>query len=828
VPLKQKVGSFRLVVFSILIIALAQHPVPGRDSSDQELPATVLAAKRSAASARCYAALGPLLEKGDGRLTQELKTAYLVWAENAVLEELGNQVVPNACLVEVHADDMLRNAMFGAVFPPDPSILQNYARLRSEMGVGFTEKYRSLVIATAVAKRTKGVVNGQAAGRKDFGRNYQSGFWVSESLQSIRSEAEKELVSGLAEYMKANSVAALELYQNPARQQELAAFLKQRNIAPSLVAQLKKGVQFGEWLKNAMVLLGQRPSAREASPDTITWLRYLVSIYEASPSSTPTLDKKQMSWPLFPINQAPWPLLMPLSRPVPLDEAGYVWETFQGKHGSDRYHTYGPFREEPDAMPYELRPSKWFWDAWPDRIVHGGTCVPLSKGTMDLYSSLGIPAVWAGQPGHANLISFRLDGGNWSTHIEQAFAGGPDVTFAQWYFNEDPGMGLRFRQLYNWAGAEYHLGLALGMKSGLQSYMDTRIAANIFRALPAGKRSTLGVKLLRSALETNQFNPEVWYRLATQMPDATAGMALAQMVSQHEPGGRDYWRTVEEFVTRYAVFDHPIPDRQEDMMQVYEFLQKVPGIRAGDLVTYAATYDHVLLEKGNAADQLVRGEHYRDGIGLLKSEAKAKEFFAKSASQGNEAAASALKKLSTTVPANLITITASSQYSSQQAVRHLVDGSGMWGDEHDNNGSANTMWHSVEKPALKSPSKGLDPSPAWVRFEFKQPQRLSAILIWNHNQANLTKRGFKRTRIYGSSDGVTWFPMTSPTTIQLAKAEGKARAKAVTIPNAAMDRTIQSVIIAAEAVDGNYGTDCFGLSAVRFVIQSGSAETNLP
>ena len=51
------------------------------------------------------------------------------------------------------------------------------------------------------------------------------------------------------------------------------------------------------------------------------------------------------------------------------------------------------------------------------------------------------------------------------------------------------------------------------------------------------------------------------------------------------------------------------------------------------------------------------------------------------------------------VAANLITVTASSENGPPQAVRHLVDGSGMQGGVHDNNGSSQTMWHTTNRPA---------------------------------------------------------------------------------------------------------------------------------
>jgi hypothetical protein len=62
-------------------------------------------------------------------------------------------------------------------------------------------------------------------------------------------------------------------------------------------------------------------------------------------------------------------------------------------------------------------------------------------------------------------------------------------------------------------------------------------------------------------------------------------------------------------------------------------------------------------------------------------------------------------------------------------VRHLVEGSGMQGGVHDNNSSAQTMWHSVQRPARTSATANLPASPAWVRFDFAPPQRFDSIHI---------------------------------------------------------------------------------------------------
>jgi hypothetical protein len=537
-------------------------------------------------SGSLYATIEPLLQKNDGQLMPELRTAYLDWATNMVMMQLRqlNQTVPEDCLAEVWADPDLRTAVYCAVFPPDPSILQNYAHLRAELGTAFVEKYRSLAIAVAVAGRIQ-----NAETNEDL-EVVPAGLSKDSALKPVKTAEERSFIVGIADFMKKNQVSALELYQDKTLQEQLAAFLRERNAAPSLIGEIKQSVPFGEKLKHAMIQLGQRPATRESPPDTVTWLRYLASIYEATPSSTPVLKGTPMSWPLFPIAKAPWPLLMPLAHPVPLGEARYIWDRFRDADSPDRFHTYGPFRSPAKAMPYELQPSQWFWSAWPDQIYHGGECIPISEATVELYSSLGKPAGYAGQPGHANLISYEFVNGSWRAEIEQAFAGGPDVTYAKWYFYDKRGANLRFRKLYNWAGAEYPLGLALGMNDSLQSYMDTRMVANIYNALPPEEQRTNGKRLLEGGLQASPFNPDIWYRLAQLMPDAVHGMGLVQTVMNEPPDDTGYWKTVEEFVARYSILNQNAPQTEPELTQICTFLKTVPGIKLKDIESYSAKF----------------------------------------------------------------------------------------------------------------------------------------------------------------------------------------------------------------------------------------------
>ncbi|HTV41263.1 MAG TPA: hypothetical protein VMF08_11850 [Candidatus Sulfotelmatobacter sp.] len=501
---------------------------------------------------------------------------------------------------EVVSNATSRDAIFAAIYPPDATILENYARLRSELGHDFVDRYRALVVGVAVADR---------------------GGWLIDSTPAPprpgRAEVQEvPLVKAIADFMAKNSVSALSLYTDSGQQSLLIQTLSSGGFDSQQVKSVRNRDHLFSLLERAMIQLGQRPATRQPNPTTADWLRHLASIYEATPTSTPQYQKgKFMSWPLFPIADAPWPLLMPLARPVPLDEANYIWEKFQGMHGRDRYHTYGPYLETEAVRLRSLQPSPWHWDAWPDRIVHGGICPAMAGIAVDTHSALGEPSVGAGQPGHANLISFYGADGLWYAVVEQAFSGGPDVTTATWRFRDSEKTPARL--FGGSAGAEYHLGLAQAMNAGLKTYIDTRIAVNLFHILPDPERKTLGTKLLVNAAQQNPFNPELWYLLAHQAPDASAGLRFARFVIQShgyiqpqsesdddqenvslekfvepevvkpiETQVRDYWHVVGKYVTRFAILDHPVPDGRNQDWEIYNFLRTAPYISLADEMPY--------------------------------------------------------------------------------------------------------------------------------------------------------------------------------------------------------------------------------------------------
>ncbi|WP_423736002.1 glycoside hydrolase family 38 C-terminal domain-containing protein [Chitinophaga caseinilytica] len=187
---------------------------------------------------------------------------------------------------------------------------------------------------------------------------------------------------------------------------------------------------------------------------------------------------------------------------------------------------------------------------------------------------------------------------------------------------------------------------------------------------------------------------------------------------------------------------------------------------------------------------------------------------------GNVSAQERVYSIVQQVRSNEIRLNASGTFGADQNVGHLTDGSGLQDSLHDNNGSASTMWHTALQPAATSPAAGVPAFPAWVRFDFSSPKAFSSLLIWNHNQERLTNRGFRATKVYGTTDGQHWQLLKG---IELPEARSlNGKASKIDIHAAS---PLKAVIIAAES---NWGGNVFGLSEVKFESEKKLNEAELP
>ncbi len=90
------------------------------------------------------------------------------------------------------------------------------------------------------------------------------------------------------------------------------------------------------------------------------------------------------------------------------------------------------------------------------------------------------------------------------------------------------------------------------------------------------------------------------------------------------------------------------------------------------------------------------------------------------------------------------------------SARAAVDGSGMRGRMHEANNLGQGMWVSdVAKSPVRYCSSTHEGA-VWLLCRAAEPLRIDRIQIWNHNQNEHTRRGFKRVHIEWSLDGREW------------------------------------------------------------------------
>lgn len=166
------------------------------------------------------------------------------------------------------------------------------------------------------------------------------------------------------------------------------------------------------------------------------------------------------------------------------------------------------------------------------------------------------------------------------------------------------------------------------------------------------------------------------------------------------------------------------------------------------------------------------------------------------------------------------TATASSEFAATQRAANMVNGSGLSGGRHENDGSSKNMWHTTVNPVASSPGAGLPSFPAWSRFDFDAPSQVEELEIWNHNQAGFTNRGFRKTKIYGTADGVNWKPLA-----QAELKQGGDTSQIVALGAPGTSSAVKSIIIAAES---NWGGNVYGLSEVKFCTRKRVAEESAP
>lgn len=526
------------------------------------------------------------LKKANWQVTGEVRKAFLAEAEKGVLASL-DKPLPADFLKWVRSDAEVYQAVYGSVSPADKRILLNLHQMYSEVGLEFIRKYKHLFIGAAVGRRFTGV--GPLKGFHKYTSLLESGLRRDgdyhknikapsgapkrvrpEVLETAKAMEERALKQTRA-YIEQKGITAREVYDEKDHRDAVTALLKANKVRVK---------NLDDWLGKVLILQGKRPAERDPFPKVSEFFQYLAAHHE-TPASELNLPKKT-KWPMFPIDKTPWPLLVPLSKTLPLREADYIWEKFQGKHGGKNLHVYGPYTHAHKSRGLEPNPE-WHLNAWPSRIKQGGlcgTCTSIASGT---YTALGKPTFKAGQPGHSCIVFYRRTGkGYFSTGRAQSTST-PNATKTAWLFADATAWrNLNKAEVY----LEYHMGLAQAMNLGLDTYMDTRLAVHMYRQMSEAERAAHGQQLLRNAAKLNPYNVEPWYLLGEHhcdtLQDKIDLVALLRMTLEGAVDDAEIW---EEEVQRR-------PD--EDLSDEPAVKAQPPG---KDRLWYVKTLAEVLIER---------------------------------------------------------------------------------------------------------------------------------------------------------------------------------------------------------------------------------------
>ncbi len=252
--------------------------------------------------------------------------------------------------------------------------------------------------------------------------------------------------------------------------------------------------------KAAYEAKGLLPAQRDAQPslaETCAWL-----IRNDTQPMPGGVKRKWDRWPLFPLN-APWPLLTFLGQSrQPLRECEDIFLRYRDK---GEFHGYGEYigaiaQQFDFQSARRLAPYDYSYGTFQMMLKDGGVCGTMANLNARSNQALGVPSCTAGQPGHCALVSFAYDDKKSIYQLVggQFVTGGPDKTTPHltWMFGDASGR----RQMV------YPMATAWAVNHGLQSFLDSILAWNLFRTLPEAERKAHGMALLESGLALNPYN----------------------------------------------------------------------------------------------------------------------------------------------------------------------------------------------------------------------------------------------------------------------------------------------------------------------------------
>lgn len=231
-------------------------------------------------------------------------------------------------------------------------------------------------------------------------------------------------------------------------------------------------------------------------------------------------EGSKMGRKLFPLDSAPWPLLMMLAYEDPLDESTFFWSMFKAQNSVPGYATYTFAYTKPEVT---LKDSSWNPNSSMRIIEDGGVCGRLSTMAEFAQRSIGTPACGMGQPGHRAFMTYNYDHatGRYAAVLHHSVDTIDVSTPGGWFL--PPPMGASFNQetkitsfgpISGGSGinARWHFGLCEAINRGQTSYEDSRMIMNILQLYPEANDRQREA-FLRSGLRINIANTDILFTL---------------------------------------------------------------------------------------------------------------------------------------------------------------------------------------------------------------------------------------------------------------------------------------------------------------------------
>lgn len=497
-------------------------------------------------------------QKAGFNFTPEVKKAWLAHAKAAAMRDLkaADKPLPADFLAWIDGDPVVEATVYGAR-QNAANVLLMLRSLELDLGTQVVRKdYTQLCLAMVVVHANQGptanlaprklleivipgdprkAVDTKEAGRKLDRNDHIINFLNSNTIEENVVIGQKEeppplkyddkgiaipppknakLVKVPITEKRARTLYAADVMASRAWQEKFNAYMKEHgeNVAidcgdeviswksKAAVRAEKKNIAAAfVMFRTAYEAKGLLPAARDASPSPAESTAYFI---RNDKYVFPAETAKSRNWPRYPLN-APWPTLTLLAADnQPLREREERWLAFRDKGVMRTYGEYtGPIAQQSDMQSARrLTPFPFQYGTYQMMAKDGGVCGTMANMGVRTYNTLGIPSCTAGQPGHCALILFAKDAktNTYDCRGGQFATGGPDKTspHTPWAFGDvDARKPMIYYQTIAWA-----------VNYGFQSYLDSTLAYQMFRALPESNRKEHGQELLESGLALNPYN----------------------------------------------------------------------------------------------------------------------------------------------------------------------------------------------------------------------------------------------------------------------------------------------------------------------------------